>query len=344
MDKTQGPSARALDKAPKSIQQNLARLIGYKYDFEGLNPFLKCLLAMQELKGQSDFITHNYLQDRVNFQQQMRSIRAKPTEIKLVEDLTLPLNRQNVHARRYHPNPKKKLPMIVFYHGGGFIIGDVNTHDEVCRLLAKHANAQVLSIDYPLAPEHVPEHIIGCCVEALEWTYQNSKTLGIEKKRIAVAGDSAGGNISAVVAQKTQHTVYAPSAQFLVYPTVDFKNRYASYFKFRQGLILTDNDIDCVIELYVTKNDIALDDPLVSPLFGDFKKVAPAYMITAGFDLLHDEGQVYAGKLEQAGIKVKYTEAPDMTHGFINFTPIHNAAKKHWINAAKEFRKFWDKV
>lgn len=342
LEKSQGSSARILDKAPKIIQQRLAKILGYSYDFQSLHPFLKCLLALQQRQGKTNLVTHDHLKSRVQFQQQMHSILAEPTAIKLVENLDLPLKCQTLHARRYHPKPGKKLPLIIFYHGGGFVVGDLNTHDEACRLLAKHANAQVLSIDYPLAPEHSPQYIVECCIEALQWADQHHTQLGILKKRIAVAGDSAGGNLSTVICQKTKNTSFAPTAQLLIYPTVDFKSRYASYYKFREGLVLNDNDIDTVTELYVLQQKVALDDPLVSPIYGELEKIAPAYIITSGYDLLHDEGEIYAQKLKQAGISVKYREAQDMTHGFINFTPIHKAAKQHWINTARDFRKFWD--
>lgn len=321
MDKTQGTSARTLDKAPSIIQNQIAKVLGYKYDFKTLNPFLKCMLALQILQNRADFIEADYQRSRALFEQQMLSIRTKPTAIKKVEDIKLPLKKQTIYARLYHPNPGKKLPLIIFYHGGGFVVGSINTHDEACRLLAKSANVQVLSVDYPLAPEHSPTEIVGCCVEILEWVYQNRKQLGIEKDRIAVAGDSAGGNLSAVISQKTRHTIYAPSAQFLIYPAVDFKHRYASYYKFHEGLVLTDNDIDQVTKMYVSDHQVALDDPLVSPLYAELDaKIAPAFVMTSGFDLLHDEGQIYAAKLKQAGVKTQYHEVTDQTHGFINLT------------------------
>lgn len=342
MHKAQGPSARFMDKLPDSIKNKLAKKMGYNYDFKELNPFIKCIVASQHLQNQNAFIDLDYLKSRKNFKNQMASIIAKPTHVKSVKDLTLDLKQQPIQARHYHPHPTKKLPMIVFYHGGGFIVGDISTHDEACRLLAVHANVQVLSIDYPLAPEHSPQQIVNSCVEALEWVYQHADMFKIEKSRIAVAGDSAGGNLSTVVAQKTQYTVYAPSAQFLIYPALDFKIRYASYYSFREGLILTDHDIDTVHSLYLDRHNTATDDPLVSPIYGDIQKVAPAYIMTAHFDILHDEGQIYAKKLKDAGIVVQYTEINDQSHGFINFTPIHQAAKKHWIKAAKNFRTFWD--
>lgn len=343
IDKTQGSAARLMDKMPAKVQQRLAKTLGYNYDFKELNAFYKCTLAIQHLQNQHAFISKDYQKSRDIFEAQMQSILDKPTAIKKVKDIKLLLTQGEILARHYHPAPKKSLPLVVFYHGGGWVVGSINTHDEACRLLAKHANVQVLSINYPLAPENGPEQIVNTCVQSLEWIYKNAKKFKILKNRIAVAGDSAGGNLSAVVSQKTQYTPYTPSAQLLIYPAMDFKNRYASFYKFREGLVLCQEDIDAVTEMYPEKHNVALDDPLISPLYGDYQKVAPAFIITAGFDLLHDEGQIYASKLKDAGIKVHYTEAKDQPHGFINFTPIHQAAKNHWIKTAKDFRTFWDK-
>lgn len=341
-NKSQGFSARLLDKMPNTLKNKLAKRLGYQYDFEGLNPFYKCMLAVQHLQKKQSFIGEDFQKSRDTFKTQMRSILKNPTVLKQVKALKLPLAEQQINARHYHPQPKKALPLIVFYHGGGWVVGDLSTHDEACRLLAKHANVQVLSIDYPLAPEYGPNQIVRVCVEAIEWVYKNKKSFNILNDRIAVAGDSAGGNLSAVVAQKTQHTIYAPSAQLLIYPALDFKKRYPSFDKFKQGLILCEEDINAVTKMYPEKHAIALDDPIISPIYGEISKVAPAFILTSGFDLLHDEGELYAKKLQDAGIKVHYTEAKDQTHGFINFTPISQSAYQQWMNTAKQFRSFWD--
>ena len=339
----QGTAARLLNKLPKLVQLSLAKTLGYPYDYPELDPFIKCLMAVQLKQGKIGFIGSDVEKSRQHFEKNMKSIVGKPTAIKRIENLKLNLESGLIHARHYHPAPNKKLPLIVFYHGGGFVVGSVNTHDEACRLLAIHANAQVLSIDYPLAPEVSPNTLIQTCEEALAWAYKNKKDLKIYKNRIAVAGDSAGGNIATVVSQKTVGKSYAPSAQLLIYPTVDFQSRYPSFNAYKDGLVLTGTDINNVTEFYASQHSISLDDPLISPIFGNLKKLPPSFILTAGHDLLHDEAEIYAEKLKQEGNKVSYLEYKDQTHGFINFTTISKTSKRITIEVARNFRKFWDK-
>ncbi|WP_278395195.1 alpha/beta hydrolase fold domain-containing protein, partial [Acinetobacter venetianus] len=193
LDKGQGPAARALDKLPKIVQESLAKLLGYPYQYPDLDAFTKCLMAVQIKQGRIGFIGDDPIESRRQFDAQMLAILNKSTSIDSVEDIRLPLQSGTVFARHYHPAPNKKLPMIVFYHGGGFVVGGLDTHDEACRLIAKYAKVQVLSIDYPLAPEVSPQLLIKSCEDALAWVYQNRRQLKIYKNRIAVAGDSAGG-------------------------------------------------------------------------------------------------------------------------------------------------------
>ncbi|MBP2547095.1 alpha/beta hydrolase [Acinetobacter guillouiae] len=343
VEKGQGSAGRALDRLPTFAQESLTKLLGYPYQFPQLDSFTKCLMAAQLKQGKVGFIGADVERSRKQFESQMQSIINKLTHIQFVEDIRLPLQSGSVYARHYHPAPNKKLPMIVFYHGGGFVVGSVDTHDEVCRLIAAHAKVQVLSIEYPLAPEVSPRDLIQSCEDALAWVYQNRRQFKILKNRIAVAGDSAGGNISAVVAQRTVNTVFAPQAQFLIYPAVDFKSRHPSFFAYKDGLVLTGSDIDYVTDYYATRFNMALDDPIISPTNGQLKKLAPAFVVTAGHDLLHDEGKIYAYKLRQNGVKVHYQDYEDQTHGFINLTPVSRKAKKYVIEMSKEFRKFWDK-
>lgn len=343
MEKGQGAAARTLDRLPGIAQETLSKALGYPYHYPDLDPFIKCMMAAQIKQGKIGFIGDDPAHSRKVFDQQMQSIRAQATPVKRIEDLRLPLHSGTIFARHYHPAPHKKLPMIVFYHGGGFVVGGMDTHDEACRLIAVHAGAQVLSIDYPLAPEASPKQLIQTCEDALAWVYQNRRQFKILKNRIAVAGDSAGGNISAVVAQRSANKVYAPEAQFLIYPVVDFKSRHPSFYAYENGLVLTGADVGYVTDYYVTQHDFQLDDPMISPTYGNLKRQPPAFVVTAGHDLLHDEGEIYAHKLRHQGNKVEYQEYSDQTHGFINLTPVSRRAKKITIEISKNFRKFWDK-
>ncbi|ATZ68669.1 alpha/beta hydrolase fold domain-containing protein [Acinetobacter haemolyticus] len=343
LDHGQGPAARALDKLPTFVQESLAKILGYPHQYPDLDAFTKCLMAVQIKQGRIGFIGDDPIESRRQFDAQMLAILNKSTFIESVEDIRLPLQSGTVFARHYHPASNKKLPMIVFYHGGGFVVGGLDTHDEACRLIAKYAKVQVMSIDYPLAPEVSPKLLIQSCEDALAWVYQNRRQLKIYKNRIAVAGDSAGGNISTVVAQHSVGKAYAPQAQLLIYPVVDLKSRHPSFYAYGEGLVLTSKDVDYVTVYYATQHNVALDNPLISPTYGGLRKLAPAYVITAGHDLLHDEGEIYSHKLRQNGVKVKYIDYPDQTHGFINLTPISSKARRNTVEIARNFRKFWDK-
>lgn len=342
-EKGQGFGARMLNHMPGMAQEALAKALDYPYIYPDLDPFVKCLMAIQLKQGKSSFIHEDVAKARVDFIQQMKAIQGKPTPLKMVEDIRLPLHSGTIMARHYHPAPQKKLPMIMFYHGGAFMVGSLDTHDEFCRLLAVHAKVQVLSVAYPLTPEYSPLQIVQVCEDALAWAHQNSKTLKIYKNRIAVAGDSAGGNLATVVAQHSVGKSYAARAQLLLYPVLDFKSRHPSFYAYKEGLVLSEEDVNLVSRLYVENHQMALDDPLVSPTYGNLKQLPPTYVITAQHDLLHDEASIYAHKLRQHGVRVYHKNYVDQTHGFINLSPISKRAKKYVIEIARDFRKFWDK-
>lgn len=342
LERKQGSALRLLDQLPKIAQTSLIKALGYPDSYPKLDPFTKCLLAIKHKQGYSGLIGADIQRSRQEFESTMQAIKSEATSVAWVEDLKLDLPSGTLFARHYHPAPRKKLPLIMFYHGGGFVMGGIESHDEVCRLLAVHSKAQVLSIDYPLAPEASPQRIVQSCLEALIWIYQQREHFKIYKNRLAVAGDSAGGNLATVVAQQSIAQVYAPQAQLLLYPTVDFKSRHRSFYAYQHGLILTAEDVDQVTEFYVTQHQLKLDDPLVSPTYGQLKQVAAAFIVTAGHDLLRDEAEIYLHKLRQQSVNVAYQHYPEQSHGFANLTPVSQRAKKELIEVAKKFRRFWD--
>lgn len=343
IEKGQGRAARFIDRLPRIAQEKMVKLLSYPYQYPQLDSFIKCLMAIQHQQGKVGFIGGDYHASRQQFERNTQALKGQETFIEQVEDIRLPLLSGTIFARHYHPAPKQQLPIIVFYHGGGFVVGSMETHDEACRVLAKHANAQVLSINYPLAPEASPQHLIKSCEDALAWVYQHRKQLKVYKGRIAVAGDSAGGNIATVVAQRSMQTAYAPQAQLLIYPVVDFKSRHPSFFAYKNGLILTEQDVDQVEALYLGEHGVSVDDPIVSPTYGKLDHLAPTFLITAKHDILHDEASIYSHKLLQKGVRVMYREYEDQTHGFINLTSVSARSKKCLIEISKDFRKFWNK-
>lgn len=343
MEKGQGTAARMLDRLPGIAQEALVKALDYPHVYPDLDPLVKCLMAIQIKQGHSSFISEDLAHSRTLFDARMKAIRARPTAVKFVEELRLPLQSGSIFARHYHPAPQKKLPMVIFYHGGAFIVGGLDSHDEFCRLLAVHAKVQVLSVAYPLTPEFSPLQMVQVCEDALAWAHQHSKQLKVYKNRIAVAGDSAGGNLATVVAQRSAGKSYAARAQLLLYPALDFKSRHPSFYAYKDGLVLSEQDIDLVTFMYAQTHQIELDDPLISPTYGELQNLPPSYVITARHDVLHDEGSIYAHKLRQNGVAVHYDEYTDQAHGFINLTPISRRAKKYVIEISKNFRKFWDK-
>jgi acetyl esterase len=209
------------------------------------------------------------------------------------------------------------VPAIVYLHGGGWVVGDLDTHDGSCRLLALESECVVVSVDYRLAPEHPFPAAVDDAVAAYRWVHEHCGELGVEPGRVGVMGDSAGGNLAAVVAQVTRDTdVPAPTAQCLVYPATDALMRAPSHELFAEGFFLTRASIEWYRAQYLP-DPADWESPLASPIeAGDLSGVCPAIVVTAGFDPLRDEGHRYAQRLDDAGVTVRYRCYDDMVHGF----------------------------
>jgi acetyl esterase len=225
--------------------------------------------------------------------------------------------------RRYLPfnaNPGP-LPTLIYYHGGGFVIGNLETHDSTCRRLSNKSRCQVIAIDYRLAPEHPFPAPIEDGVAAFRHIRNNAAEFSVDRKRIAVGGDSAGGAIAAVVCQACRDAgETGPAFQMLIYPATDSSRESASRQEFASGYFLTKPLIDWFWKAYVPAGtDLA--DLRLSPLLAkDFAGLPPAFVLTAGYDPLRDEGRAYADRLIDAGIKTTYTNYPGTIHGFFSLT------------------------
>jgi acetyl esterase len=206
------------------------------------------------------------------------------------------------------------------------VYGDLDSHDPPCRFLAERSGVRVLSVAYRLAPEH--PFPAGCddAVAAYRWVVENAASLGADVMRLGVGGDSAGGNLAAVTAVEAARTGLPLAFQLLVYPGTDASRRTVSRRLFESGLYLTGEFMDRVLEQYVPDAE-QRSDPRVSPLLGEVPiGLAPAYVATAGFDPLRDEGEAYARKLADAGVEVELRRFPDQIHGFLNVVGVGHSA------------------
>jgi acetyl esterase len=227
----------------------------------------------------------------------------------------------NILGRLYRPG-EGTLPIIVYYHGGGWVVGSLDTHDGLCRHLASRSGAAVFSVDYRLAPEHVFPAAVDDAYAALEWTAENAGALGLDPDAIIVAGDSAGGNLAAVVALMARESAGPPIAlQALLYPGTDMHMRGESHRLFTEHL-LTPEAMRWFREHYLSRESDR-DDWRASPLCAErFDALPPAYVMTAGFDPLRDEGKAYADRLEAAGVPVTYRCFEGQIHGFLTLDKV----------------------
>ena len=210
--------------------------------------------------------------------------------------------------------------LTIYYHGGGWVRGDLDTHDQPCRLLAKTSGSTVMSVDYRLAPEDPFPAAVDDALAAFKDAVARAGELGVDPARIAVAGDSAGGHLAAATAQRcATDGGPAPAFQLLIYPATDFVEKAPSRTTFAEGFILTKEEMDWYEERFLALGDDR-HDPRVSPLWADdLTGVAPALVVTAGFDPLRDEGEAYARRLSEAGVRCLLRRHSGYVHGFIHF-------------------------
>ncbi|HET9501163.1 MAG TPA: alpha/beta hydrolase [Marmoricola sp.] len=244
-------------------------------------------------------------------------------------------------ARLYVPTARladDAAPTLLFLHGGGWVHGDLESHDGACRHLAEHSGVQVLAVDYRLAPEHPFPAGVDDAVAAYRWLVEHPERVNADPARLAVGGDSAGGNLSALVALAAARDNLPLAFQLLVYPATDFTATTASRRLFADGFFLTAEAIEHYTAWYLP-DEAARKDPRASVLFADVPPgTAPALVVTAGFDPLRDEGEAYAARLADEGVPVETLRCAGLIHGFFNMVSVGRAAPEHNREIADRLR------
>jgi acetyl esterase/lipase len=236
------------------------------------------------------------------------------------EALTIPGPAGAIPARLYVPDDApERPPLLVYLHGGGWVVCDLDTHDNTCRFLAHEGGVMVLSVDYRLAPEHRFPAAVGDSLAAFDFAAERAGELGADPDAVAVGGDSAGGNLAAVVSRLAVAAGGpAPAFTLCIYPVTDLSTKHDSYRLFSEGFVLTEAQMDWYRTNYLADDAAALD-PRASPLLAeDLAGLPPTYIATAGFDPLRDEGEEYARRLREAGVPVALRRHRGLIHGFAN--------------------------
>ena len=269
--------------------------------------------------------------------------KAEPLPVARVEERSVPGPAGDIRLRLYWPNAAAPLPAIVYYHGGGHVIGSLDTHDLVARNLSAGVGALVASVDYRMGPEHKFPAAVEDSFAALRWVHAHAAELGANPDRIGVHGDSAGANLAAVVALLARDAG-SPSLrlQSLVYPVADYGMAGASYKKYAQGYGLLTREAMGWFRNHYLRSPRDAEDWRASPIkAASFAGVAPAIVITAECDVLHDDGERYAAALRAAGVPVEYKEYPGMIHGFFGMMPAvddaMNAQRAVWAAFNRAF-------
>ncbi len=268
----------------------------------------------------------------------MQLVGPKDVPIGKVSNLAIPGPAGDIPARVFTPVAAggEPLPTLVFFHGGGFVIGSVETHDGLTRMLANDSACRVISVDYRMAPEHKFPAAVEDAFAAVAWIEKHAAELGVDANRLAVGGDSAGGNLAAVVAHMARDAGAPKLAyQLLLFPVTEIDADTVSRREFAEGYFLEGRTLEWFFDHYLG-SDADRSDPKASPLLAaKFAGLPPAYIMVAGFDPLHDEGVAYAEKLRDAGVSVTLDDYPEMVHDFIYLQAVLPQAAEALGSAAK---------
>jgi acetyl esterase len=308
-----------------------------------LDPQARAVLDLISASGRPPYYQLSPKDARQQFRETRPALTPPPPEVGLVEDLAADGPRGPIPLRRYRPlgvAAATPLAALVFLHGGGWVIGDIETHDVLCRQLAAESGASVVSVDYRLAPEHKFPAAVDDAWAATGWVVAHAGELAIDAARLAVGGDSAGGNLAAVVALLARDRGGPPIAlQVLIYPVTDLGAETQSYRDFAEGYLLSREGMRWFGAHYLAAEGEAADWRASPIRARSLAGVAPALVVTAGFDPLRDEGLAYAAQLRAAGVRVDAVDYGGMIHGFTLMGRVVDTANRAVSHIAASLRQ-----
>lgn len=294
-----------------------------------LSRFVYFLLKLRRLGKVPTLNSLTPEQSRERWQKELLPLRAN-FPIAEVRPLPIPTAAGSLQARLYIPDSAEQVSaLMVYFHGGGFVFGDLDTADDSCRLLCQESRIPLLSVTYRLAPENPFPAAVEDAEAAVRWVQQNADLFGVSKNSIVVGGNSAGATLAAVTAQVLSMTGAPVMAQCLIYPMIDRRGSYASHQRYDHDFYFNFGEREWFYKHYLQENSGLANDPRVSPIHGtDGTSLPPALVITAGFDILRDEGQAYARYLRQHGTKTNEQCMESLAHGFLNLVSIHAESQR----------------
>lgn len=285
-----------------------------------LDPQARALLERFASSAAPPLDSLSVAEARRSYREGRLALAPPPAAMEETRDFVIPGAAGEIKARRYRPlgeDPGAALPAVVYFHGGGWTCGDLDTHDSVCRGIAVHGRCITVAVDYRMGPEHKFPAAVEDATAAVKWVSANAGSLRVDASRLAVAGESAGGNLAAVAAIALRESGPAIAMQVLAYPVVDQASDTESLRRFARGYSLTADLLRWYQSQYL-RDEGDRADWRASPLRArDHSRLPPAYVLTAGFDPLRDEGKAYADRLERAGVSVVYECFEGMIHGFL---------------------------
>ncbi len=304
-----------------------------------LDPQIQQLLAEMEASGVKPSHQLSVEENRAGLAARAKAFPGEPVDLARVEDRTIPGPAGDLAVRLYWPHGTGAAPLLVYFHGGGWATGDLDTHDYLCKLLCKHAGCIVASVAYRLAPESPYPAAVEDAYAATVWAAANAVELGADPQKLAVGGDSAGGNLAAVVSLLARdRSGPAIAYQLLIYPVTDRNFETASYRENATGLMLWREDMVHYWNLYLGDGATG-EEPTASPLRApDLSNLPPALVITAEYDPLRDEGELYADRLLAAGNDVIVRRYRGVVHGFFNRAAQLDCGKAAVIETARDMK------